>query len=815
MAPRTVTPKAKPPRRLPQVRAKSRPVHDPERLTTHSRAVYEAARQIHQRIASPGLLGEAPRLWEWVYAAALLHDAGKVAEGFQQQLAPGAAAWGQRHEVLSLAYVDLLAPAAGWSTEDRLMIATLVATHHRALFPGGGGKLALSQQYNHATDWAEAFTRRRYLGTEQIQVTGAVHRELIAWLAGALGIDPPAREPGDLTLAERARLTFKELLDLWSGPVEADAGLRSVLAQGALTLADHAGSAHYQLHQHMPLPEDYFARLHEEHTPYPHQQAAAATDGHMILIAPTGSGKTEAGLAWAARQIAGMPGRPRLVWTLPYRASLNAARDRMRETLHPGSEEEQPDIGLLHGSLAHTLLTEALDDECPFGETKMPTAAMARQARARAAAMRLFLQRLRVATPHQLLRGAIAGPSHSSVLLEQANSVFVMDELHAYDPETFGRLCAAMSLWERLGSRFAVLSATLAPCMVELIREHRSHPVTVHHAPPGTSPDRHRLVLDETPLTDPRSIDQLAAWLDEGYSVLAVTNTVTRARHLFAELADTARRACPDDPDAALLLHSRFRNRDRAKIERRLLARHPERTSRNGTERRGGLVVATQTVEVSLQLDFDRGATEAAPIEAVAQRAGRVNRRGLHPEGPVPFHVHHPDSHHPYDKEALAASWHALTSLVLSGIDTLSEQDIDTLLALTYDTPWGAEWSRRARRARDEFTDTFLTFTEPFHDRAEFADRLNKEFDGVEAIWETDLPVFESHLKSKDSDPLLAAGLFIPMPYSTFAAHHKTGNAYFDRRLKVHVVTTDYHPDTGLADPAAANNTATPGETIL
>ncbi|MGX9229245.1 hypothetical protein ACWV95_29490 [Streptomyces albus] len=152
---------------------------------------------------------------------------------------------------------------------------------------------------------------------------------------------------------------------------------------------------------------------------------------------------------------------------------------------------------------------------------------------------------------------------------------------------------------------------------------------------------------------------------------------------------------------------------------------------------------------------------------------------------------------------------------MLSGIDTLSEQDIDTLLALTYDTPWGAEWSRRARRARDEFTDTFLTFTEPFHDRAEFADRLNKEFDGVEAIWETDLPVFESHLKSKDSDPLLAAGLFIPMPYSTFAAHHKTGNAYFDRRLKVHVVTTDYHPDTGLADPAAANNTATPGETIL
>ncbi|WP_279240168.1 CRISPR-associated helicase Cas3' [Streptomyces sp. 891-h] len=797
------------------MRAKSKPVHDPERLTTHSRAVYEAARQIHQRIASPGVLGEAPRLWEWVHAAALLHDAGKVAEGFQQQLAPGAVAWGQRHEVLSLAYVDLLAPAAGWSTEDRLMIATLVATHHRALFPGGGGtKLALSQQYNHTTDWTEAFTRRRHLGVEQIQVTGAVHRELTAWLAGALGIDPPACQRGDLTLAERARLTLQELLDFWSRPVETDAGLLAVLAQGALTLADHAGSAHHQLHQHMPLPEDYFARLRKERTPYPHQQAAAATDGHMILVAPTGSGKTEAGLAWAAQQLSTMPGRPRLVWTLPYRASLNAARDRMRRTLQPGSDQDRPDIGLLHGSLAHTLLTEALDDECPFGETKEPTAAMARQARTRAAAMRLFLQRLRVATPHQLLRGAIAGPSHSSVLLEQANSMFVMDELHAYDPETFGRLCAAMSLWERLGSRFAVLSATLAPCMTDLLQENRSHPVTVHHAPPGTSPDRHRLVLDETPLTDPHSIDQLATWLREGYSALAVTNTVARARHLFTQLADTARQTCPGDPDAALLLHSRFRNSDRAQIERRLLARHPERTSRNATPRRGGLVVATQTVEVSLQLDFDRGATETAPIEAVAQRAGRVNRRGLHPEGPVPFHVHHPDSHHPYDKDALAASWHALTTLVHSGTDTLSEQDIDTLLALTYDTPWGTEWSRRARRARDEFTDAFLTFPEPFHDRGEFAERLNKEFDGIEAICQADLPVLESHLKGKDSDPLLAAGLFIPMPYSTYSAHHKTGNAYLDKRLKVHVVTSDYHPDTGLAEPAA-NHTAAPGETIL
>jgi CRISPR-associated protein Cst2 len=48
-----------------------------------------------------------PRFWEWVACSALLHDAGKIADGFQRQLRPGGQPWGERHEVLSLAYADL------------------------------------------------------------------------------------------------------------------------------------------------------------------------------------------------------------------------------------------------------------------------------------------------------------------------------------------------------------------------------------------------------------------------------------------------------------------------------------------------------------------------------------------------------------------------------------------------------------------------------------------------------------------------------------------------------------------------------------
>ncbi len=784
----TGTPGARP---LTQVLAKSKPVKDPERLTSHSLTVYETVSQVEARIGRTGLLAAEPDFWSRVRRAALLHDTGKIAEGFQRQVRPGGAVWGERHEVLSLAYVDLLATAGRWPHHDHLMIATLVATHHRPLFSGAAprGKPSLDALYTSATRWDEAFTRTPDPnGGSTVQVQRGTHRELLAWFAGMLRLDPPVPARDDPTLAQRARLSLARLFVAWERPVAPERGLLAVLAQGAVTLADRAGSAHVALQTHLPLTADYLARL--SHTPYPHQRQAAATDGHLLLVAPTGSGKTEAGLAWAASQLAHLPGLPRVVWTLPYRASLNAARQRLRATLTPAPGQQQPDIGLLHGTVAHTLLTEATQDDCA------PTQAHATKARQQAGAMRLFAQRLRVATPHQLLNGAIAGPAYSSVLLEQANSLFVLDELHAYEPQTFGRICAAMRLWEHLGSRTAVLSATLAPPMIDIIRESLTQPVTLHRAPPGTSPVRHQLALDDEPITEPAGIARLRGWLTEGHSVLVIVNRVATAQHLYALLADDARKALPDDPDAALLLHSRFRNRDRAAIETRLLKRHPERAVGERAAR-GGLVVATQAVEVSLQLDFDRGAVECAPIEAVAQRAGRVNRRGRHPDGAVEFRVHRAETERPYAKGAMDASWRALTRHVETGSAALSEETIDTLLADAYDTPWGRAWAEEARRARDEFTETFLTFTDPFHDRGEFAHRLSEQFDSVEAVHEDDAPEFHTLVKGPDGDPLLASGLLIPLRYTQLPAYR----ARYDRTLHVHVIEGRYNETLGLRPP--------------
>jgi CRISPR-associated endonuclease/helicase Cas3 len=214
---------------------------------------------------------------------------------------------------------------------------------------------------------------------------------------------------------------------------------------------------------------------------------------------------------------------------------------------------------------------------------------------------------------------------------------------------------------------------------------------------------------------------------------------------------------------------------------------------------------------VSLCLDFDRGVTQLAPVEAIAQRAGRVNRRGQHPEGPAEFRVHATDSPRPYEPGAVDAARLALDS---SDGALLSEETIAGWLARAYDTPWGKHWADEARHHRNAFARAFLTFTEPFADRSEYAARLEQEFDTTEVIRAADADEYRELAFGADGDPLLAAGLLIPIRWSQRSALCAAGRAAFDPDLAVWVVDAPYHPRTGL-DLAPADPPEPAAETIL
>ncbi|WP_462187532.1 CRISPR-associated helicase Cas3', partial [Frankia sp. CcWB2] len=617
---------------------------------------------------------------------------------------------------------------------------------------------------------------------------------------------------------------------------------------GAVTMADHLSSGHGSLRTHQPFDAGYPARLtvrlaEKGQKIRAHQAAAGRVRGHLLLRAWTGSGKTEGGLLWAAAQVEDIVARgggvPRLFYTLPYLASINAMTDRLADRDlrdHDGAAA----VGVSHSRAASYHLARSLcgDDETPAaGASEVAVRDRAAgKALARAEATRLFRELVRVGTPYQLLRGVLAGAVHASVLLDSANSVFILDELHAYDPKRLGYILATAGFWAELGGRVAVLSATAPNALVRLVREslvpsnyrQAGHPggsagssasadapgtLTVVEADYRSAPHRHRLHPVEGHLTDPRTIALIRERLAANQSVLVVANNIADAQTLYEELAEHApvkasAKAAPagepageeDGAPAAWLLHSRFRRVDRAAIENAVYGRF--RADAQPADQRPGLVVATQVVEVSLDVDFEVLFTSGAPLDALAQRFGRVNRTGARP--PADVFVCRPEmrSHQRggndlyadgvYPQQPTEAAWAVLDA---HRGEEISEAALVTWLDGIYDSEWGQEWAEEVRGYRREWATTFLAWDSPFLDRSLLAETFDTLFDGVEGVLLQDRDEYAARLKggqTRGRGRLLAADLLIPLP------SYARGLGRWDRDLDVLVVDGEYSDTLGL-----------------
>ncbi|WP_405842433.1 CRISPR-associated helicase Cas3' [Streptomyces platensis] len=768
-----------------------------ESLKDHSLTTMRRGETVTTRIGRVPALPE--RFAIWVRLAGLLHDPGKAAHGFQIQIgntSQPAKVWGERHEVLSLGFLPTI--LAALPKEEILWIAAGVVTHHRCITGDGGQRPPLLPLYGHDSiqDFAAKFG----------SIDADALQDLAAWMhttAVSAGLIPPGPTPALTpdTLIEDAHTLFGELLDRWEWELEPEEeadGLAAVMLQGAVTMADRMASAHTAIHTRHPLTPEYRQRLETRlaakgYQLRPHQLKAADISGHVIIRAWTGSGKTEAVLLWALRNLAEMTeagqGTPRIFYLLPYLAAINAMVRRLEEDL-----QAEGRIGVSHSRAASYYLARALADECT---TNAEALAAARKSLAQENATRLFRELIRVGTPYQPLRGTLAGPAHSAVLADTANSLFILDELHAYDPKRLGMNLAMMAFWEHLGGRFGIVSATLPDALQNAICETLKQPVHLVQPPEGTEfPKRHRLSVRPHPLRSDAAIAEMEARLKAGEALLVVANNRPTARALYQRLAPAARRI-HDHRDAAIMLHSRYRRDHRSNIENRISDRY-----KNGqTTRVGGLLVATQTVEVSLDVDFDTIHTACAPLDALCQRFGRVNRSGTRP--PADVIVHAPQymprkrerglfADGVYPKAPVSLAWDLLQRHDSNVID---EAMITSWLNEIYDPTgtWGRTWRAELDQAKEKFTEAFLTWTEPFKDRSKLRNDFDAMFDGQEVILATDRDKYAKRLATDNGrrpGRLLAEDLLIPV----------TGNvtAEWDERLNVGVIDAAYDEETGL-----------------
>ena len=232
---------------------------------------------------------------------------------------------------------------------------------------------------------------------------------------------------------------------------------------------------------------------------------------------------------------------------------------------------------------------------------------------------------------------------------------------------------------------------------------------------------------------------------NRGMGVLVIATTVGRAQEIWKKLR--GRMNCE-------LLHGRFHADDRSQKERDLLA---TRGVGSSTTKQGVILVATQVVEVSLNVDFDVLYSDPAPLEALLQRFGRVNREHRDPVKTVNVCRIIPEGSPVYPEFLI---YKALRVLEICDRKVLEEGQLQAMLDDIYAGELGTLLSRELEEGIQRFSRDVLSTCRPFSSDEKIEDLFDEMFDGYEVLPKWLRGEYENRLEKA---PLLAPGLLIPI----------------------------------------------------
>lgn len=366
-----------------------------------------------------------------------------------------------------------------------------------------------------------------------------------------------------------------------------------------------------------------------------------ALPGLLIIEAQMGVGKTEAALA-AAEIFARRRGAGGLFFGLPTQATANGIFDRLKSWAEMQSEDMVHSIRLAHGMAE---LNEDYRQLFPGRAVTEEDADTRADPESGVLVHRWFqgnrqalLADFVIGTVDQLLMAALKQKHLMLRQLGLAGKVVVVDECHAYDTYMNCYLDRALTWLGRYRVPVILLSATLpARRRAELVDAYLGGTAaqggwqTSRGYPLLTWTDAGQVCQRAVPLAGGGKTVQVAALAEEQLPAMlreklarggcagVIVNTVRKAQALAAQL----RQALPDCE--VLLFHAQFLMPDRAEKERELLRRLGKHSTR--AERDRLIVVGTQVMEQSLDIDLDYLVTELCPMDLLLQRIGRLHRR--------------------------------------------------------------------------------------------------------------------------------------------------------------------------------------------
>lgn len=360
-------------------------------------------------------------------------------------------------------------------------------------------------------------------------------------------------------------------------------------------------------------------------------QKLGSSPGLVIVEAPMGEGKTEAAM-YLADYWAATLGQKGTYFALPTQATSNQMFTRVRDFLTNRYPGLAINLQLIHGN---ALLSRDFTDFRPALTASVASDDL--QARVDAAEWflpqkRAFLAPFGVGTVDQALFSVLQTRHFFVRLFGLGQKTIILDEVHAYDTYMTTLLEELISWLRALGSPVVVLSATLPqntrkvlvkayggdPELLKALDYPRITWVSgkeVHEVEVQAS--RH---IDLNLRRIPDDLAKLVAQLSDmgGGCIAIVCNTVKRAQETY----EAIKRAGLMKPPELMLLHSRYPFEEREEKEKAIL----EAFGKEGKRPKQAILVATQIIEQSLDVDFDLMVTDLAPADLVIQRAGRVHR---------------------------------------------------------------------------------------------------------------------------------------------------------------------------------------------
>lgn len=651
---------------------------------------------------APKLFKTEADFWELLRLAIIFHDLGKAHREFQKILAGAKNSnWeSQRHELFSLPFLE----AFDLEESQKQLLRLVVAAHHKDL-----QKLNDEYIFNKYVEPDEENDGSRFDFFEEFRenvATRKVQELLLEKFQISIG-QPKPYHPCTLVSPYLAQKTMARQIKFWD----------FLLLFGALKHCDHLGSAQVQKTDFVKIEDTDFVSLDRKQAEYhekgwdfyAHQKQCGKTLGNVILTAPTGSGKTESALLWLRNQMK-FYGTGRVFYLLPFTASINAMFERLES---PDKGVGKGKVGLVHGKLNDYLFDYFEDFQYSQSEQKEAIKSLREK-------FRTLQMPMKVATPFQVLKHLFGLKGFEQGIFEMANGYFIFDEIHAYNPDVFAQILVLLKYFtQKLNGKVIIMTATLPPFLREYL-ENAVGEFTAVSADENlyNTFDRHRVEIRTGLLSE--NLPVIQQLLTSGKKVLVVCNTIKTAQSVFQNLSEFARNR--------VLLHGGFNGKDRNEHETQL-----KNFEKLPKDEGSILLVGTQAIEVSLDIDYDVIFTEPAPLDALIQRFGRVNRERKKGIAPVVIFLERNETDRfIYPEPVVERTLEVLKKIVSEDGGIIREAKLNDYLMFVYPT-WSEKEEQIFRTTFESLTlglEHLLPMLHSRHSEEDFYSR----FDGIKVL---------------------------------------------------------------------------------